>query len=109
MKDFGESKARPDSLESSPARRPDAKEEHVPTDGDAEASLWIDWRKAFALPGAGDLPQHLAYLAVREGKLFRDMTAEEIKANYQDVVASNVGRGIYQIISSMQGGLPFGR
>ena len=59
---------------------------------DAEVSLWMGWRKQMqnALPDECDIPEHPAYLAAFDGKLLREMTTEEIRANHQEVREAKV-------------------
>lgn len=56
-----------------------------------EADLFIDWRNALVnvAPNEGDKLEHL-YLATPDGKIPRDMTTDEIMANYQEVRKANV-------------------
>ena len=53
---------------------------------DAEADLFIDWRKDLVdvAHGDGDKLDQL-YLAMPEGKLSRDMAIDEIKEHYREV------------------------
>ena len=92
--------ARPGSVEFSPVRlldvdgdmSPPREEFHDAFDGDAAASLWVDWRRelAAALRDEGDLSQHVSYLTVPEGIFPRDMAVETIKTIYKEMRKANV-------------------
>ena len=75
------SQVRPESVGIAPVRLPSAEDEHnAPIDLDAEADLFIDWRKELsdASPNEGNLLDH-AYLKAPEGKSPRDMAIDEVK------------------------------
>lgn len=75
-----------------PIHKPSAWEEQLPSDIDAEAGAWIDWRKDnhSALLDEGDAAQDVPYLVAPGGHLRRGSTTEGIEANYEDVNKAKV-------------------